>query len=161
MALCFVDENAVLVVIGDGEGRPKYQHLAKSLGLDERIVFLGSINHRALPDFYRASDVFVLPSTSTENASLAILEAMATGLPVIATRVGGTRQLIDDGVNGLLVPPMNARVLANRVNLLLGNPDLCNEIGSNAYRSIRNRRSWQQVAREIEGVFEEAICEFA
>lgn len=98
-----------VALVGDGELRAHIETMVTDLGLDRRFLFLGS--RRDVPELLAASDLFVLPSL-WEGLSVALLEAMASEVPVIATDVSGTRSLIVDGETGLLVPPGDAGALA-------------------------------------------------
>jgi glycosyltransferase involved in cell wall biosynthesis len=95
------DRKVQLVLVGDGPTREELTALTRDLGLEERVTFLGF--RRDVADILRAADVFALSSIS-EGMPLAALEAMAAGLPVVATAVGGTPEVVRDGVTGLLVP---------------------------------------------------------
>ena len=98
---------------------------------------------------YRAADVFVQPS-HVEGMSNALLEAMASGLPVVATTVGAAPQMIEDGVDGLLVPPGDSEALGNALVRLLEDADLRREMGRRAGESVRSRYSISDVANRIE-----------
>jgi glycosyltransferase involved in cell wall biosynthesis len=102
-------------VVGDGPERTRLEAAARSLGVADRVRFLG--HRHDVPDLVAAADVFVLPSR-WEGSSLALLEAMAAGKPVVATAVGGTRELVTDGETGILVPPDDATALADAVRSL-------------------------------------------
>ena len=91
-----------LLLVGDGPDRAALQRRALAFG--SRVQFAGFVPHAAVPAVLQHVDLFVLPSLY-EDLSSALIEAMAAGLPVVATRVGGTADLVHDGVNGLLVPP--------------------------------------------------------
>ena len=101
-------------------------------------------------------DVFVLPSYS-EGVSLALLEAMAAGLPVIASRVGGLPEVVTDGENGLLVPPRDADALAAALTRLLADPSLARQLGENARGYVREHFSLERLGREINEIYEELI----
>ena len=94
-----------LILVGDGNQEEELKELAKGLGVSDRVVFKGYVNHDSIGEIYRNSDLFVLPSQN-EGMSNALLEAMASGLPVIVTDTGGTSELLDG--NGVVVP-MGAR----------------------------------------------------
>jgi glycosyltransferase involved in cell wall biosynthesis len=120
---------AKLVLAGDGPTRAELEAEVRRLGLENRVRFLG-----ARPDpetLLRASQVFVLPSRS-EGMSNALLEAMATGLPCVATRVGGNRDLLEHEVTGLLVPPGDPEALADALAALLGCAELRARLGAAA-----------------------------
>jgi glycosyltransferase involved in cell wall biosynthesis len=103
---------ALLVLAGDGPCREELARLVAELGAGGRVRLLGEC--RDVPQVLAAMDLFVLPSLA-EGMSNTILEAMAVGLPVVATRVGGNRELVDEGETGRLVPPGDPRALADAV----------------------------------------------
>lgn len=119
LASAFPD--AVLAIAGDGPAGPELAARVARLGLGERVRLLGERDD--VPRVLRALDVFVLPSVA-EGMSNTLLEAMATGLPVVATRVGGNPELVDDGVTGLLVPRRAPRALAAAIARYLDDPHL-------------------------------------
>jgi len=114
---------ARLLIVGDGEERLTLQTSARRLGLGPRVAFLGSLPHEDVIRCMRAADVFVLPSL-VESFGIVLLEAMSCGLPVVASRVMGIPYLVEDGVNGFLVPPTDEEALADRITALLSDPDL-------------------------------------
>jgi glycosyltransferase involved in cell wall biosynthesis len=108
--------SAALVVGGDGNMRREYENQARSLGLADRVEFAGDISDEQLPGYYRAADVVVLPSVDrTEAFGLVLLEAMACGRPVVASRLPGVRTLVDEGRTGYLVQPGDAVELAEKI----------------------------------------------
>ena len=115
------------LIIGGGRREAELRQLAAELGLGPRVNFLGQ--RRDIPDLLAAMDILVLPSYS-EGVSLALLEAMAAGLPVIATAVGGLPEVVTDEVNGLLIPPRDAEALARALDRLLADPDFARRLGS-------------------------------
>jgi glycosyltransferase involved in cell wall biosynthesis len=116
-AMLFV-ENGTLTIVGGGKERERLEALSKSLNLNNRIIFVGTTPHSKVWDYLQEATLFVLPSIS-EGFPRALLEAMACGLPIVATRVGGTPELIIDNVNGLLVPARDERALAEAITLVL------------------------------------------
>jgi glycosyltransferase involved in cell wall biosynthesis len=115
-----------LAIAGDGECLPDLRHQAAALGLGTRVQFLGEV--RDVPSLLARSSMLVLPSL-TEGISLTLLEAMARGLPVVATRVGGNPEVVIDGETGYLVPPLDPASLAERMLELLRQPDLAAAMG--------------------------------
>lgn len=107
--------DARLVLIGDGPERPKVEALATALNVRSAVTFIGE--RADVPALLQASDVFILPS-ETESFGLAALEALACGVPVIATRTGGLPELVDDGVTGYLLPIGDVAGMAKRVHEL-------------------------------------------
>ena len=115
-----------LFIVGDGPDRQRCQELIEHGGLGERVVLLG---HRDdVQDLLKSSDCFVLAS-STEGLSCSIIEAMAAGLPVVATAVGGNAELVMEGVSGFLVPPDNPTALAFRLNEMVLNEEKRRQFG--------------------------------
>lgn len=114
--------NAVFVMIGNGPLRRYLERLGEKLGVLRNIIFVGWVPPLQIPLFYAACDIFVLPSLS-EGFGIATIEAMATGKPVIGTSVGGTLDIIEDGVNGYLVEPKNPVDLADKVIILLSDDE--------------------------------------
>jgi glycosyltransferase involved in cell wall biosynthesis len=116
-----------LEIAGDGSCRPALQQLATELGLGERVRFLGEV--RDVPALLARAGLLVLSSLS-EGVSLTLLEGMARGLPVAATRVGGNPEVVADGETGLLVPPRDPAALANAMLRLWRDADLARRMGS-------------------------------
>lgn len=130
------------------------RQLVAELGLQDRVAFAGfrAQVERVLPEL----TISVQPSLS-EGLSNALLESMAAGLPVVATRVGGTAEAVRDGENGLLVPPRNPDALAEAIGRLLEAPDFANRLGQAARRSITTRFSMNRLV-ETTSQFYESLC---
>ena len=110
---------ALFLLAGDGPERERLEALASELGVGDRVRFLG--RREDIPQLLAACDVFALPSLY-EGSSLAVLEAMAAGIPIVSSAIGGTDELIDDGRSGMLVPPGDAAALAVALRRVLGGP---------------------------------------
>jgi len=124
---------------------------ARRHGLADRLHLLGSVAD--VPTFLSGLDIAVLPSRS-EGMSNALLEYMAAGRPVVATAVGAAAELIDDGVHGLLVPPNDARKLAEAIDRLLKNPGLAKHMGDAARRRVRERYSREAMVERFTDFYE-------
>lgn len=131
--------------------------LIESLDLQGKVNLMGYVSDEALPWLYRMCDVFVLPSVSAEAFGITLIEAMAAGRPVVASRIGGVPEIIDDGVNGLLFEPWDSSGLSEAVNTILENPKLAEDLGMRAHRSAEENYSWPRVARRIEEVYMEVV----
>lgn len=128
--------NVHLLLIGDGEQRGALMQQTSDLGLTQHVHFLGL--RQDIPALLAASDFFVLPSL-WEGLPMALIEAMASGLPVIATAVSGSSQVVVDGESGLLVAPGNAAELETALVKLLSNPDLAQRLGRAAHARVAHR----------------------
>ncbi len=150
------DDRLALTLQGWGRDGDRLQALAVSLGIDRQVTFAGFKQRHLLPAVYRAADLFVLPSHS-ESCAMALLEAMACGLPVVATRVGGTVELVKEGVNGHLVPPGSPKALAEALARLIGDPALRRTMGQRNAQLIRQSYTWQAMASLYLEVYRQAI----
>lgn len=120
-ALRHIDQ-AMLLIAGDGEDRPRLAAIARELGVSERVRFLGSVPRQHLPALYATVDLLLATSYASETFGIGPVEAQACGLPVVATRFGGFPEVVADGQTGLLVPPRDPEALAAAVNSLLSDP---------------------------------------
>ena len=147
------EPDALLVVAGDGP-----EALAVD-GLDaaarKRVVLLGSVAHQALPPYHAGCDVFCAPAVGRESFGIVLVEAMAAGLPLVASDIPGYREVVRDGVEGLLVPPRDPPALAAALLRLLGDPDASRAMAQ-AGRERARRYSWDAVAGELEAIYREA-----
>ena len=124
------------------------------LALADRVELAGYSSYADTPCIYRRGDIFVSP-TYSEGFSNTILEAMASGLPVVSTRVVGVVDCLEDGRNSLLVEPRDAGALALAIGRLLDDAPLRRDLATRALDDVRTLYSWPAVARTIEGVYEE------
>jgi glycosyltransferase involved in cell wall biosynthesis len=143
-----------VLIVGGGRREEEVKQLAASLGLAGQVHFLGS--RQDVPDLLHAMDIFVLPSYS-EGLSLALLEAMAAGLPVIATAVGGNPEVVTDGATGLLIPPRDAEALAGALKRLMDNPTWAKDLGNSARRHVETDYSLERLGRDINEIYEELV----
>jgi len=144
-----------LLVVGDGELAGEYRSLASELGLGAQVAFLGNVPDDELPHYYAVSDAAVLPSKDrSEGFGLTILEANASGKPVIASNVGGIPSVVTDGYNGLLVPPKDTSKLAKAILWLSEDPDAITRMGLNG-RKVAENHSWTKTAALTEQLYRE------
>ncbi|HKI51348.1 MAG TPA: glycosyltransferase family 4 protein [Geothermobacteraceae bacterium] len=127
--------NARLVFLGDGPLLPEMKSLSKELALEDSVDFRGHVP--TIKTLLQAADIFVLPSLQ-EGMPNALLEAMACGLPPVATRIGGVEDIVSDGENGLLVEPGDVDSLAGGLRRLLADESLTAAIAARAYQTIRD-----------------------
>lgn len=142
-----------LLIVGDGELRGEFEAQARRLGLDDHVHFLG--NRGDVPALLAAGDYFVLPSL-WEGLPMALIEAMASGLPVIATEVSGTRQVMIPGETGLLVPPGDIDRLRAALLQLATSPEQARAMGAAARRRVIAAFSAQQQAAEHVALYRRA-----
>jgi glycosyltransferase involved in cell wall biosynthesis len=143
-------------IAGSGPQRKKLEKTVAEAGLSGQVEFLGWIDDLAsiLPRW----DIFVMPSLE-EGFPIAALDAMAAGLPVVATSVGGIPELIEDGKTGLLAPPRDAEALASRLRLLLCNPELRLNMGAAAYARVRDHFSAAQMTESFTQLYDDLLDE--
>jgi len=152
IVLCAVPE-ARFVLAGSGDAA-SIAELARSLGVEHALRLPGWVNGKDKDDLLRQSDVFVLPSYY-EGLPLGVLEAMAHGVPVIATPAGGIRDVIRDGVNGLLVEPGRPEALARAMVALLEDDALRSRLREAAHSDVRKRYSTEVVIEDLEALYRE------
>ncbi|WP_456367964.1 glycosyltransferase family 4 protein [Thermococcus sp.] len=148
--------DATLLVVGKGSMLPILRNKVRLMGISNRVKFLGPIGYSILPLYYRASDVFVLPSLS-EAFGIVLLEAMASGTPVVGTRVGGIPEIIEKC--GLLVPPRNVNELAKAINFVLEETKVSEKLGRMGKERVKRLYDWKVVVRSIEDVYKDVLYE--
>jgi glycosyltransferase involved in cell wall biosynthesis len=145
-----------LDIAGEGPEGAALRHLAHSVGVADRVRFHGFVDRAQLASLYANADVFTLVSRA-ESCSMAMLEAMAAGLPIVATKVGGNVELIQHNVNGLLVEPENIDVLESALSALARDPQQRLRFGAHNRSLIEQRYGWRSVAQQYEAVFNEIV----
>ena len=145
-----------LSVIGSGRMLDAYRALATTLGVDSHVQFRGFIEHAKLPDHYANADLFVLPS-KMEAFGLVVAEAMASGLPVVSTRVGGIPEVVEEGVTGLVVPPNDPPALAEAIIDLLDDRQRMRAMGVRGRERVREHFTWDKVSERVVGFYEEIL----
>jgi glycosyltransferase involved in cell wall biosynthesis len=148
------DRRAHLVLIGDGVLRPQLEAQARSLGMFDRVHFLGV--RADVPDALSAMDVFVL-SSDFEGNPLSVMEAMASGLPIVSTAAGGVPDLFESGKHGILVPPGDVQGLSNAMTFLLQNQEARRSLGTAAARRARNKFDVATMVQDYEEMYEQLL----
>jgi sugar transferase (PEP-CTERM/EpsH1 system associated) len=143
-----------LEIAGDGPCLPQLKQSAAELGVTEQVRFLGQTED--IPGLLARSSLFVLPSL-TEGISLTLLEAMAVGLPVVATAVGGNPEVVRDGETGFLVPPGDAASLAGAMNRLLGQPALGQAMGRQGRARVEQEFDVGRMVRRYEALYRDCV----
>lgn len=145
------------VVVGDGDLRPSYEALARSLGLGKRVIFAGAASEAELADYYRLGDAFAFPSVDRSEAfGIAALEALSCGVPAVASDLPGVRTVVRNGVTGLLVPPGSASALAERLRTILADEGARRAMGDagrhmavTEYSEERRAERWKAIIAEM------------
>jgi len=144
--------NAILVIVGDGPQRGALEQLVEELNLKSNVFFTGRIPTEKLSLYYGAADVFVLPSLH-EGHPMVLLEAMASGLPVIATKVSGNMETVIHGVNGYLVEPKNIHQLAESIIRVLSDNRQIQEFGEASLKIYKERFSEEKQILKLVRVY--------
>jgi len=147
-----------LEIAGDGPQRPWLTDLSARLGLTGRVTWTGPLEPDELGRRYRGAGVFVLPTLWMENCPIAVLEAMSYGTPVVATRIGGLPELVEDGVTGALVERGDVSGLAAVLLELLGEPERTAAMGRAARRRFLDRHSASGHARRLAGLYQGLVA---
>jgi D-inositol-3-phosphate glycosyltransferase len=157
-----LDGKFQLLVVGGDEKDAMRTHelhtLAEEVGVEGKVVFADAVPHEELPRFYNAASICVVPSYY-ESFGLVALEAMACGVPVIASRVGGLKETVQDGRTGYLVPWRCPEPFAERLDLLLTNEPLRRSLGEEA-RQVAQDYAWPLIAEQVEGVYHELVSRY-
>ena len=142
-----------LVVVGGGDDLPRLRKLACDRGIADRVVFLEGLSSEHIAACYAHCDVFALPSTG-EGFGLVFLEAMAFGKPVIGADSGGIPDLVEDGVNGLLIPPRDQRRLLEALGSLLRDPSSRARLGRQGAEIVRRKYGFAAFERGLEAIID-------
>ena len=134
-----------LEIIGDGDARPALTLEAAQLGIAPRLTFSGWQDRAVIAERYRAADLFVFPSRD-EGMPNVVLEAMASGLPIVATAIAGSEELVREGENGHLVPTENAPALTDALARLITQPETRRALGRASRERIEREYTWARVA---------------
>ena len=145
---------ARVVIVGDGPFLPTVRRLAATFGVTDRVLFQGKVPFHDLPAYYAACDVFVLPSVSRLEAfGIVALEAMATAKPVVVTDIPGVREVVTNGVEGLLAEPVNPPDLAAKIHALLGDPDLRAAMGARGRKKVESQFGIERITDAVEALY--------
>ncbi len=143
-----------LVAVGGGDDVPRLARVAQSLGISDRVHFLPGLTRAQIAACYANADVFALPSAG-EGFGLVFLEAMAFAKPVLGAAVGGTLDLIQDGVNGILVPPRDPARLATAIASLFRDESLRARMGRAGAEAVRSKYSFAAFKRQLQQILDE------
>ena len=146
--------HARLIIVGDGPLRGRAESYIARHRLPN-VVMAGYVPETVKPRYYNSADIFCAPATGAESFGIVLLEALASGLPVVATEVPGYMSVLESGKDSITVPPKNWRELAASLVILARDPELRRRLSDYALHKAR-RYSWDVVASEIVGVYQEA-----
>lgn len=144
--VCEVD-GVRLIVVGDGPEKRRCVRSAQ--GVRGEVVFVGRVEFHRLPKYYRSSHIFCSPATGSEAQGIVLLEALASGIPVVASDIDGYNEVITNGSDGFLVPPKDPGSLAFAITELCRNGDLREKMGSQGLKKAK-LYSWDQIGKAIE-----------
>ncbi len=149
--------DAILILAGSGMMRKELEKLSQKLGIKGNVKFTGFVEERLKPLYYKASDIFVLPSIiKTEVFPVTLLEASASGLPMITSNLSTFKCIVEENFNGLFARTGDENDLANKILYLLENKDVRRRLGNNAKKRALDF-SWDKIAKETERVYMELI----
>lgn len=148
------EKNVHLLVIGKGNNLSYYQDVTTSLGLHDVVSFIGFIPDNALPYFYSISDIVVLPSyNNAEGFGMVLIEAGASGKPVVASNIGGIPFVVKNNETGFLTEPKNMQELSDAIITLLGDKVKAEEFGKNNYEWVKNNFTWDKQIKKTNEIF--------
>ncbi len=145
-----------LVVVGSGPELPRYRTMVKELGIESTVVFQGFVPKQDLPRYYASGDIFISPALGGEAQGIVLLEAMASGKPIIASNIAGYNEIIKDGETGILFPAGDSHALAQKVLALVKNSVLRKKLATNG-RVASLPYSWEGVTKRIESYYIELL----
>ncbi len=147
------DDDLRVLIIGEGDMRSSYKSIVYSLGLQNKIIFTGFVADNILPKYYSVADMLVLPSIDKSEAfGIVSLEAMASGLPVIASDLAGVRSVVKKKETGLLVKPGSVDNLVEMISYLLKNPKMAKSFGKAGKKAVLDKYTWEKTGYKLEHV---------
>ncbi len=139
-----------LLIVGDGPTRGRLEETVLRHGVGEHVIFLGE--RHDIPILLHLSDVLVLASLA-EAMPLSVIEAMAAGVPVIASAVGSVPDIIEDGVNGIVIPPSNSEAIEHAITKVLDNGDDTVRMIANAHKTVRSKYTLNRMVNDYDKLF--------
>ena len=146
-----------LIFGGRGQMLVELQSMAKKFGLEDDVIFLGFVEEEDKVLYYKSADIFSLPSTNmAESFGIVNLEAMASGIPVVGSNLGGIPDIVEDGKNGLLAKPRDPQSLADSLLKLLKDDDLRVKMGNNGRKMVADY-TWDKIAKTTEDLYKDVL----
>lgn len=156
-ALKLTNPNIQLTVVGDGADRSILTDQVDTLGLTQQVDFVGYQSPESVRQYLQSADVFVM-SSFAEGVPVVLMEAMMAGLPVVATQIAGVSELVEEGVNGFLVPPSDDHALTSRLQALLGDEALRKRLGVQGQEKVRQAFNIHQEAEKLYQLITSAVA---
>jgi glycosyltransferase involved in cell wall biosynthesis len=148
-------ENGYLLLVGNGPIKTDLDKIVFELGISNRVIFTGS--QIDVAPYMQVMDIVVLPSSEVEGLGISLIEAMAVSKPVVATKIGGVPEVVDDGNTGLLVKPKDSDALTKAINTLLNAPDLAQKMGINGRKKYQELFTLKYMIKRMEEMYEGCI----
>jgi glycosyltransferase involved in cell wall biosynthesis len=158
-AICEADRRVVFFFVGEGTARLEIQHRANALGLQEHFRFIGRVPHDQVPAYLRVMDIVVSPYRHEYlfyNSPMKLLEYMAMGKATVSTALGQIKEVVDDGVNGMLYEPGNYDSMRAKLLELVRTPKLRQQLGINARKTMERNWTWDLQAARLVRVLQQA-----
>ena len=148
--VCSQFPQAIFVIAGEGPERATLEEMSRKLGIASRVRFLGFV--KEMPELYQSLDVLLLTS-HFEGTPLTVLEAMAMGVPVVASQVDGVAEILDDGKDALLVPWEDKELFTRQISELLADRDLAQRLAQSGQKKVRRHYSAEAMVRKVEALY--------
>ena len=145
-----------IIICGDGSDRKKLEKMVEKFNLKDKVLFLGDILHADLPRYVACGDIFVRPSLA-EGFGIVFLEAMAAGLAIIATPVGGIPDFLKDRENGLFCQPGNPKNIADKIEILIKDKALTQRLIQNGFKTIQEEYNWDRISEKLRNLYAKII----
>ncbi len=145
-----------LLVVGSGPLLSYYKSFVKE-EIRDRVIFVGTVPPEELPRYYRTADVFVSPATGRESFGIVLVEAMASGVPIVASDIRGYRQVLEDGREGLFAKPEDPDDIAEKVLRILQSPEEARAMGQRGREKAVQKYAWPRIAEQVEAYYYEVM----
>lgn len=149
-------ENVKFIIKGVGPLESQLRNLVNALGVEQHVRFVGLVSHPEVAQHLAAADIYV-STPFIDSTSVSLLEAMACGLAPIVTDIPGNREWITDGVNGLLFPPKNSKMLGEKIIRLVENEDTRKHFGERCTHIVKQRASWENCVDRMEDIYQSLL----
>jgi glycosyltransferase involved in cell wall biosynthesis len=145
-----------LVIVGEGSEKDRLISLARNLGIFEDVNFVGRVRNKEVPKFLYSFDIFVALSR-LESFGVAVVEAMACGKPVVVSNIGGLKEVVEQGVSGLIVPPENPEEASKAIETLIFSENLRREVAKNARERVLKLYDWNKNVEMMLSLYEKVL----